>query len=159
MKKIIIPTVVGAGVLLFLLNENKNSNTQTQKLIAPLKGHISSSFGNRIHPITGKNSFHNGVDVAVPTGTPIYSPADGTILGTYTNSTGGLQLLVSHKNGYITGYAHLSSVLRLKGISVKQGEKIALSGNSGNSTGPHLHFTLKKHDKTLLNPKFYINFA
>ena len=158
MKKIIIPAIVGAGTILFLMKK-KIDSPEIQKLIAPIKGTVTSGFGYRIHPITKINQFHNGVDIPAPIGTPIVSPADGKIIGIYTNSAGGLQLLVFHNNGFITGYAHLSKVLKLKNTLVKQGETIALSGNTGNSTGPHLHFTLKKTDNSLLNPKSYIIFA
>lgn len=110
---------------------------------------ISSPFGIRKHPVTGAVKLHNGIDIAVPSDTPVFSPAGGTVSGTLTNSVGGKQLIVNHSNGLRTGYAHLNKVLVSKGQKLRQGQKIALSGATGNVTGPHLHFTMKRGDEYL----------
>ena len=127
------------------------------KLLATLKGAISSVFGPRVSPHTGQPSFHNGVDIAVPVGTPIIAPAAGTIKSIFTTATGGLQMIVTHDNGNESGYAHLSRVLFGPGVPVPAAKVIAESGASGNVTGPHLHFTWKK-DGEYLNPQDYFTF-
>lgn len=107
----------------------------------------------RKHPITGVQKFHNGVDFAVPENTPVYSPAEGYVSGILTNSAGGNQLIITHpKRNLRTGYAHLNKRLVKKGQEVRKGQKIALTGNTGASTGAHLHFTTKT-----LNPSEYVN--
>ena len=108
----------------------------------PVTGPITSKFGPRKAPVAGASTYHNGVDVGVPVGTQVVAPWDGTVLSTYSNAAGGNQMIVKHPNGYRTGYAHLSGYVATKGQAVRQGEAICLSGNTGHSTGPHLHFTL-----------------
>lgn len=108
----------------------------------PVTGPITSKFGKRKAPIAGASTYHNGVDVGVPVGTQVRAPWDGTVLSTYSNAAGGNQMIVKHPNGYRTGYAHLSGYVATRGQAVRQGEAICLSGNTGHSTGPHLHFTL-----------------
>jgi len=125
---------------------------EKDELIAPVHGPITSNFGQR------GSYFHNGTDIGVPVGTPVKCPSDGIVLGTYQNSAGGLQLMVKHNNGYTTGYAHLSKILVSKNTRVKKNQYIAYTGNTGQSTGPHLHFTLRKNNN-LINPKLLINFA
>lgn len=121
----------------------------------PVSGRITSKYGNRTHPVTGATSFHNGIDIAVPVGTPVYAPASGIVKTVYSNSTGGIQMIVDHDNGFRTGYAHLSETIARPGQRVKQGEIIAKTGNTGASTGPHLHLTLRKNG-TLVNPEEYL---
>lgn len=118
----------------------------------PVAGRITSKFGNRIHPITGATSFHNGIDIAAPIGTPVHSPYSGVVKSVYSNNTGGIQMIVDHDNGFRTGYAHLNEAIKRPGQRVKQGEIIAKTGNTGASTGPHLHLTLRKNG-TLVNPE------
>ena len=114
---------------------------------------VTSPFGNRTHPITGEiDSFHNGVDFLAVVGTPVYSLADGKIDNVYYNDTGGNQITINHPEGYRSGYAHLSDTLVEPGSTVKAGQLIAYSGNTGGSTGPHLHFTVKKNGE-YINPE------
>lgn len=110
---------------------------------APCTGRISSKFGNRIHPITRIKTFHNGIDIAVPSGTPVIAPADGKITESWNHDRGGICLAMVTADGVRFGFAHLSKRLVVVGTKVKAGEVIALSGNTGASTGPHLHFTIK----------------
>ena len=104
---------------------------------------VTSSFGQRVHPVTGVLKFHNGTDYGVPNGTPIYSPDSGRVSGWMENNVGGKQMLVKHDNGFRTGYAHLNSRIKAKGSKVKKGELIGYTGQTGNVTGAHLHFTVK----------------
>ncbi len=104
---------------------------------------ISSAFNpKRRHPITGRLAPHNGVDFAMPSGTPVVTVGDGEVVQSGYSSTAGNYLVIRHGRQYITRYFHLKQRLVNTGQRVKRGEKIALSGNSGRSTGPHLHFEL-----------------
>lgn len=114
-----------------------------ENFINPCKGRISSKFGNRVHPVSKKTSFHNGVDIAVIVGTPVLAPADGIITEVWNHEKGGKSLAMVSKSGVRFGFAHLSYQLGTKGQKVKSGELIARTGNTGASTGPHLHFTVK----------------
>lgn len=111
-----------------------------KKILLP-QGRIASRFGWRIHPVTGEKHFHNGIDIVMPIGTPIYAPDDGVIRDVYFNNIGGKQLLLDTDN-YIFGFAHLSEVFVKKGQRVNKGDLIARSGNTGRTTGAHLHFTV-----------------
>lgn len=121
-------------------------------MIFPVNGRIASKYGNRKDPITGENEFHNGIDIAASTGTIVKSPYNGTVKSIYSNSTGGNQLIVTHTNGFTTGYAHLSNYLVKQGETVKKGQPIALVGETGRVTGPHLHFTLKNPSGSYIDP-------
>lgn len=126
------------------------------KYINPVIGKIVSRFGNRVSPLTGKSEFHNGVDIVAVPGTPVKSPASGTVLETYYNSAGGNQLIIQHGE-LITGYAHLNSIAVIKGSVVQKGQVIAYTGNTGQTTGPHLHFTCKING-TLADPEKIFTF-
>lgn len=120
----------------------------------PVLGHLTSTFGWRDHPVEGGNKFHYGVDLAAETGTDILAFADGEVYATGESSTLGNYVMLRHQGGYVTLYAHCSTVTATAG-SVKMGEKIAEVGATGLVTGPHLHFEL--HDGELyLNPIFYV---
>lgn len=104
---------------------------------------ISSNFNpQRRHPITGRRVPHNGVDFAMPCGTAIVTVGDGEVMQSGFSLTAGHYLTIRHGRQYMTRYFHLKKRLVNVGQRVKRGEKIALSGNSGSSTGPHLHFEL-----------------
>lgn len=117
---------------------------------------ITSPFGDRIHPITKVKTFHNGIDLSGKIGQVIAAPADGEVRTVYTNDAGGLQMTIKHDNGFTTGYAHLSKVQVAVGQRVTQSQVIALMGNSGQSTGPHLHFTVRDESGNLVNPVDYL---
>jgi murein DD-endopeptidase len=102
---------------------------------------ISSSFSSdRLNPITGRRSPHNGVDFATPVGTPIVSTGDGVVSRVGNHRFAGRYIDINHSGTFETRYLHLSKVLVKQGQRIKRGQKIALTGNSGRSTGPHLHF-------------------
>lgn len=115
-----------------------------QGFIWPVRGQISSSFGPRIHPIYGIPSFHTGIDIAVPEGTPVRAAAAGRVTFAGWESGFGLLVVIDHENGYETYYGHLSKLLVSPGQMVSAGDTIALSGNTGLSTGPHLHFEVRQ---------------
>lgn len=103
----------------------------------PLNGKITSRFGQRRHPITGTYSFHNGVDIACRQGTPIVAPDYGTITEVWDHELGGKCLAMVSLKGIRYGFAHLSGRSVEQGQSVSEGQQIALSGNTGRTTGPH----------------------
>ena len=104
---------------------------------------ISSPFGERMHPILKRRKFHNGVDVSVPTGTPIHAAGDGRVVRAREDDVSGKYVVLSHGHGVTTSYCHGSIHRAAEGAEVAQGDLILDSGSTGRSTGPHLHFTLK----------------
>lgn len=104
-----------------------------------------SPYGPRVHPITRKRTFHHGVDVALPVGSLIKAPADGQVVHKGDSKSGGFTLILRHAPDLYTVYYHLQKPSHLaQGAKVEAGEVIALSGNTGASTGPHLHFEVRK---------------
>ena len=117
----------------------------------------SSGYGERIHPVTGIKKFHRGQDFAVNTGTPVYAPADGAIEVTRPSNKGsGNYLRIFHSHGFSSSYSHLSKFVASKGDFVKKGDLIAYSGNSGLSSGPHLHYEVRFIGRAL-NPKPFLD--
>ena len=115
--------------------------------------HISSPFGYRIHPISGRRKLHTGIDLRGRTGTPVYAVSSGIVIKAYNNGNGfGKAIRIRHDNGMITQYAHLNSIKTRKGRRVRKGQLIGTVGNTGYSTGPHLHFGVMKNGKWV-NPK------
>jgi hypothetical protein len=109
--------------------------------IRPLKGgFLTSRYGRRMDPFTGRIAFHHGVDYFARTGTPVMATADGVVTMARRNGNFGLMIEVNHGNGFKTKYGHLSRILVKRGHKVKRGEIIGLVGNTGRSTGPHLHY-------------------
>lgn len=124
----------------------------------PLSGRITSRFGPRKHPITGKvGAFHNGIDISAPVGTDIVAPDSGRISEVWESSKGGKCMAMIGRTGIRFGFAHLDQQLRKVGEIVDRGDLIAKSGNSGASTGPHLHFTVKQNGNWV-NPETYFKF-
>lgn len=124
--------------------------------VQPVKATLTSTFGQRTHPITGKTSFHYGIDLAAPEGTPIDSLADGTVRETGDGSYGNY-IIVDHADGFSTLYAHCSKLIAKKGDEIKAGQKIAEVGATGNATGNHLHLEVWRDGKAL-NPLYYVTY-
>lgn len=111
--------------------------------VRPISGGVqTSAFGRRSAPTRGASSYHKGIDWATPTGTPVYASCGGTVVKAGWGSGYGYVVYINHEDGRQTRYGHLSKVLVSEGQSVQQGDRIALSGNTGISTGPHLHFEI-----------------
>jgi murein DD-endopeptidase MepM/ murein hydrolase activator NlpD len=112
------------------------------------QGRISSPYGIRKHPILGYRIKHYGVDYAAPIGTPIYAASDGVIQKAEKNGNYGNYVRIKHNGVYSTAYGHISRFAKgiKSGINVKKGQVIAYVGNTGRSTGPHLHFELIKNN-------------
>lgn len=125
--------------------------------IKPLSGgRISSGFGGRRSPFTGAASSHAGVDIATPTGTPIWASSGGTVVWAGWNGGYGNLVSINHPDGRQTRYAHLSKIYVSVGQYVSQGQVIAASGSTGQSTGPHLHFEMRIGG-VAYNPMDYVN--
>lgn len=123
--------------------QNKSSGKFSRYPIAG-QIRITSQFNpHRRHPVTGKVRPHNGTDFGVPVGTPVYAPADGVVERCTYQSAAGYYIVIKHQGAYSTVYMHLSKILVKPGQTVKANQRIALSGNTGRSTGPHLHYELR----------------
>lgn len=116
---------------------NENSFVET---LLPVNGTITSGVGMRIDPIDGVWRQHNGIDIAVPLGTPVHAVADGTVVFAGTRSGYGWTVLIEHTNGMVTLCGHNSRLLVEAGQHVSKGATVALAGSTGRSTGPHVHF-------------------
>jgi len=112
---------------------------------SPLPGRITSAMGMRKHPVGGFRGRHTGIDLAASTGTRIDAAAAGMVLQTGEGEHIGKFVIVSHKDGYSTLYGHCSQILTIAGTSVRKGQIIARVGNTGRTTGPHLHFEIRKN--------------
>ncbi len=122
----------------------------------PVQGDITSGFGWRKSPFGGKSTtFHEGIDIANNSGTPIVAAADGTVTFAGWKGAYGKLVEIDHGYGYMTKYGHNSALLVAVGDKVKKGEEIARMGNTGRSTGPHLHFTVVKDGETY-DPLIYL---
>lgn len=114
---------------------------EKQELLNPVDGGVvTSSFGKRMNPITKKEEFHDGLDIAVPSNTKAVAVKDGIITEVRQSPTWGVLVKYQTSDNEIIQYSHLNQVLLKVGEKVKQGEVIALTGNTGISTGPHLHY-------------------
>jgi murein DD-endopeptidase MepM/ murein hydrolase activator NlpD len=125
-------------------DENGNSSRRGF-LKSPLKfAHVTSGFGNRMHPLLGYRKQHEGVDYGAPTGTPVWSVADGQVREAGWKGNCGKAVVVQHRNGLETVYCHLSAVAVSSGKPVSQKQVIGYVGTTGRSTGPHLHFAVRR---------------
>jgi murein DD-endopeptidase MepM/ murein hydrolase activator NlpD len=123
--------------------------------IWPTKGYMSSPYGWRDDPFTGKRTFHYGIDIATSHGNPIYATADGTVIQARTDKIGGKTIKIKHMFGYVTIYCHLSKFLIKVGQKVKRGETIGLVGSTGKARGPHVHYEVQLNGKEK-NPYYYL---
>jgi len=136
-----------------IVNKNDTKNVNNFVLKKPVKGGITTSgFGDTI----SRTASHNGHDWAVNTGTKVRAAAEGVVELAYFSESYGYNILINHNNGFKTRYAHLSEVKVSKGEKVEQSQVIALSGSTGFSTGPHLHFEVVKDGKRV-NPIEYVS--
>ena len=123
----------------------------------PLAGlALTSDFGMRMHPVTGRRAAHKGIDLGAPTGTPIYATGDGMISRASWFSTYGLYVAIEHGGQIQTRYAHMSRLNVAEGQRVRKGDVIGYVGSTGRSTGPHLHYEVRV-DGAAVNPVPYMN--
>jgi murein DD-endopeptidase MepM/ murein hydrolase activator NlpD len=113
----------------------------------PLRGAVTSRFGFRRHPIFRARLFHQGVDIAAPQGAPVRAAGDGTVLFAGWYGGYGKLVILDHGDGLSTLYGHLSAILVSPGASVTRGQIIGRVGSTGYSTGPHLHFEIRRHGR------------
>ena len=132
------------------------SRSQNITYIWPVLGRISSEYGWRLHPINKNQHYHTGIDIAVPTGTPVYAAADGIVEYSAWSGGYGFLVIIRHRDNSLTYYGHNYDLLVKEGESVSQGKIIAFSGESGLATGPHLHFEIRKNNKHI-DPLIYLN--
>ncbi len=144
-KKLVIQSKSFDDII--IMAKNKEKRLAARPSIQPISikelTRFGSAFGMRIHPILKIPKMHEGIDLTCPSGTRIFTPADGTIMvAEYTSGGYGIKIIVDHGFGYKTVYGHLSKVLVNKGDKVKRGDVIGLVGNTGLSTCPHLHYEI-----------------
>ncbi len=135
--------------------ENETARLSTTPSIAPARGWITSTFGHRVSPFTGSREFHRGLDIAGRMKTPIVAPADGEVVYAGKKRALGNTLTIRHGYGIETIYGHLAELSVQRGDRVKRGQKLGLMGNTGRSTGPHLHYQVQINGKPV-NPQNYI---
>jgi murein DD-endopeptidase MepM/ murein hydrolase activator NlpD len=123
--------------------------------IYPVRGLLGNGFGWRRDPFTGMRDFHQGLDIVAPVGTKVVAPADGIVTRVGPAGGFGLSVFVSHGYGVVTRYGHLSGTLVKVGQRVRRGDPLATTGSTGRSTGPHLHYEVLVHQKTV-DPLLYI---
>lgn len=136
-------------------DETEKDFFNLKAFIHPVEGRITSGFGVRRDPFTEKHKFHKGIDIACGIGTKVVASADGTVVFAGTKKGYGKTIIVEHRNGYRTLYGHLSKLAVSNGTTVKQGQKIALSGMTGRATGPHLHFEVRRRGQPE-RPNFHL---
>lgn len=123
---------------------------------SPVEGRLSSSFGNRFHPVDRKVKFHKGVDIAAPRGTPINSAAEGKVVFAGWSKGYGNMVVIEHADGRQTRYGHADKLFVTEGETVSAGQNIAAVGSTGKSTGPHLHFEIMENGHQI-NPLNFIS--
>ncbi len=136
--------------------EDKRSLFASTPSVWPVRGWVTSPFGNRISPFTGIPTFHEGMDIAAQTGTPVVAPADGVVIRAGFGTGYGNMVELSHGYGIKTIYGHNSRLNVKAGQRVKRGDVISYVGDSGSSTGPHLHYEVRLNGLPV-NPVRYLN--
>lgn len=146
----------GFSTLLEALEGQKNLLACTPA-IKPSKGYLTSRFGYRISPFTGRREMHKGLDIANREGTQIIAPADGTVKFVGRRGLMGKTIQIDHGHGMVTRYGHLKEYFKKRGEAVKRGDIIAEMGNTGRSTGPHLHYEVHLNGVPVNPIKYIIN--
>lgn len=135
--------------------ESRRARWAATPSIWPVKGWITSGFGQRISPFTGQPTMHEGLDIGAPPNAPVQSPAAGRVIALGFDSRMGNIIAIDHGYGIETQYGHLAKILVKNGQTVKRGDVIGLVGSTGLSTGPHLHYLVKVNGRPV-NPQRYI---
>ena len=136
--------------------EDKRSLYASTPSVWPVRGWVTSPFGNRTSPFSGILKFHEGIDIAAQTGTPVMTPADGVVIKAGFSTGYGNMVEISHGYGIKTVFAHNSRLNVKAGQQVKRGDVISYLGDSGSSTGPHLHYEVRLNGLPV-NPMRYMN--
>lgn len=136
--------------------EEKAAHEAYMPSIYPVEGgRVTSRFGYRRAPYSGRKEFHKGYDIGASRGTPIKATANGRVQSASWNRGYGKMITINHGNGYLTRYAHAHKLLKKKGAVVKKGDVIALVGSTGRSTGPHVHYEVRKNGKPVDPQKYF----
>jgi murein DD-endopeptidase MepM/ murein hydrolase activator NlpD len=135
--------------------ESKQARWDATPSIWPVRGWVTSGFGKRISPFTGQVGLHDGLDIGAPANTPVQAPAAGRVVTTGSDPRMGNLVSLDHGFGMETQYGHLAKILVKNGQKVKRGDVIGLVGNTGLSTGPHLHYMIKSNNRAI-DPQRYI---
>jgi murein DD-endopeptidase MepM/ murein hydrolase activator NlpD len=136
--------------------EDKRSLYSSTPSVWPVRGWITSPYGNRTSPFSGTVKFHEGLDIAAQTGTPVMAPADGVVVKAGFSTGYGNMVEISHGYGIKTVFAHHSRLNVKAGQRIKRGDVIAYVGDTGSSTGPHLHYEVRLNGLPV-NPMKYMN--
>jgi murein DD-endopeptidase MepM/ murein hydrolase activator NlpD len=151
---------ISQGTVLFIPGARMRSEDLKLALgelfIYPIRGRLTSPYGWRNDPISGVRRYHAALDLAAPIGTPVKAAMDGRVSAVGMNATYGKFIILSHSGGYQTMYAHLNTIALEQGARTVQGAKIGEVGNTGYSTGPHLHFAVYKNGRAV-NPLELLN--
>jgi len=123
--------------------EDQKSLLASTPSIWPTRGWLTSEFGVRLDPYSAERNMHRGVDIATPHGAAVLAPSDGTVVFAGVEGSYGKVLVIDHGYGVKTRYGHLSEIFAAPGARVKRGERVAAVGNTGRSTGPHLHYEVR----------------
>lgn len=123
----------------------------------PLSGSVTSPFGKRLHPIKGTEEMHTGIDIDIDNGADVKASADGEVVKRGADESYGDYIIIKHKGGFSTSYAHLDEIIRNEGEYVKKGESIGVAGSTGLVTGPHLHFEIRKGEERVDPMKYLIS--
>lgn len=137
------------------LFEDQSLKLASTPTIRPTAGWVTSAFGWRNDPFTGKRTFHYGIDIATHYGNPVVATADGIVIQLKREKIGGRTILISHRGGYTTVYCHLSKFLVKPGQRVKRRDIIGEIGKTGKALGPHVHYEVRINGKTV-NPYYYL---
>ncbi len=126
--------------------------------LVPAASHVSSAYGYRTDPLEGDHRLHSGMDFALPAGTPIRAAADGVVSFSGTKGGYGTTVMIRHDDEYSTLYGHSSRAIVQEGQKVRRGEVVGYVGSTGRSTGPHLHFEVRRSGNAV-NPLNYVSFS
>jgi murein DD-endopeptidase MepM/ murein hydrolase activator NlpD len=135
--------------------ESQTARLATTPTIWPAQGWVSSPFGYRIDPFTGKRTFHRGIDIATNFGNPTVATADGNVIEAAYDKFFGRTVIISHGGGIVTQYCHLDKYIVKAGQRIKRGDLLGYVGKTGKALGPHLHYEVRINDASV-NPYNYI---
>lgn len=135
--------------------ESQMARLATTPTIWPAQGWVSSLFGYRMDPFTGKRTFHRGIDIATNFGNPVVATADGSVVKAVFDKFYGRTVIISHGGGIVTQYCHLDKYVVRAGQKIKRGELLGYVGKTGKALGPHLHYEVRVNN-TSANPYNYI---
>ena len=134
----------------------ESKKKQSNSILWPVRGVITSKFGMRVHPVTGNRSFHNGIDIRGKSGTKVVCPTEGIVVASGWSGALGRMVKIKTSSGHTLCFGHLSKITCKKGQTLSRGQVLGTVGCSGRATGPHLHFTVFYHGD-YMNPVKYLS--